>query len=115
MAECHGCVIRAPRVSEHGRHGRGTRHWRASRQWHPGGPTSATTSGSASVLAQHAERITAEGRYRIPSLLLIDNACDFGHGTVKFVVGDEVVVAAVVTGEADFAVGFGEAFGLLLL
>ena len=78
-------------------------------------PTSAITPARASALARRAERITAEGRYRIPSLLLIDNACDFGHGTVKFVVGDEVVVAAVVAGEADFAVGFGEAFGLLLL
>ena len=78
-------------------------------------PTSAITPAGAPALARCAERITAEGRYRIPSLLLIDNACDFGHGTVKFVVGDEVVVAAVVAGEADFAVGFGEAFGLLLL
>ncbi len=78
-------------------------------------PTSAITPAGASTLARCAERITAEGGYRIPPLELIYNACDFGHGTVKFVVGHEVVVAAVVAGEADFAVGFGEAFGLLLL
>ena len=53
-----------------------------------------------------------------PELLdraLLDDVDDLAHGFIKFVVGHEVVVAAVVTGEADFAVGFGEAFGLLLL